>query len=142
MGLFIQLVALLLFLATIGMAGYLACWFAKNRKAPIRWAPALLVRKRTSSISTWLPLSDPLTFLTRLGMRSRGPASGKSRNPALFTETNCFVTFILEGREAEFLVPTSVYVELDEGTSGTLVYKGEWFREFRPDESPVHRVSV
>ena len=46
---------------------------------------------------------------------------------------DCYITFALSGHEREFVVSLETYQSLDEHQSGTLVFQGEIFREFVPD---------
>lgn len=46
---------------------------------------------------------------------------------------HCYVTFALDAREVELVVPTETYISLEERQSGWLTFQGELFKNFMPD---------
>jgi len=87
------------------------CWVS-----PPRMVPAAVARKWERTGDFDLSADD----------------SGDFVGPAVLQRWSFIVVFRVEGEVLEFEVPEKAYVELEEGATGLLTFRGERFLGFRP----------
>lgn len=136
-----DLFILFLVVATIGMLAVVAWSAIQNRMQPVRQVRAIVLRRRTRDDSLDAPV-NPLYMLinvfgwgpgrrhTRISNNNLGRLSGEA---TVLEVVNGFITFGVEGGEIELLVPSSIFMSLEDARTGTLVYQGEIFKHFMPD---------
>lgn len=121
--------------------GYDVFWLVRNWLAPVTRTQAKVMRKRHKQWDISIVGETPEMGLARLGMMGRDAESaaqaynklaGMEDVPELTLAdgTDCYVTFGLDGKQLEFLVPMDTYIALEENTEGLLVFKGEKFLHF------------
>ena len=102
---FLLLVALILFAVVAAITGYL-----RNKKSPMVNVPARVVAKR-SEVS-----------------------GGGSANS--YVRTTFYITFeSKDGERREWAIDGQQFGLLAEGDRGTLIYQGDWFKDFRRNVS-------
>jgi len=136
-------VLFLVFLAIVALAiifvvGYTVFWYLRNWFSRVQTVRAKVVRKKSRhhDALAWIESTELTSsqdslierivslfsqFMTRIGL-SRLMTDG----------TDCFIVFAVDGKELEFCVPTSTYIDIQNGTSGILSFKGERFKSFTP----------
>ena len=122
-----------------------AAWSAiQNRRLPVRRVRAVALRRRTADYSIEAPRNPFFLLVNALSWRPFGRDLGARRisnrhlarvsgEVTVASMMNCFITFRAEGREIELLVPERVFMTVEDGTWGLLVYQGEAFKHFIPD---------
>lgn len=92
-------------------------------------AKATVIRKRTRDWEVDVP---PALGMSAAEIAIRQASYKWKRDPGvtLAEWTDHYVTFGLGDREIELCVPLDVYVELDPGDEGLLVYRADQFKHF------------
>lgn len=119
--------------------GYVIYWLIRNRLCPTTRVTVRVVRKRHKNWDVSLPLYAPPTE-EMMGRDPKGAWEAYSRMTRtsdmpeieLASGTECFVTFAIGREQLELNVPMNLYIQLQEGDEGLLVFQGEIFRHFIP----------
>lgn len=136
-------IGILLFAFALYVIFYSGYWVTRNRLSQVVRVQARVVRRRKKDWDVGL-VGGP-SEIERLGLLgrqrdeawkaySRRMAKGDVPEIDLAAGSNFFVTFDVNGQEKEFSVPEDYYIKSSEGTEGQLVYRGEEFMHFIPDE--------
>ncbi|MCJ7749894.1 MAG: DUF2500 domain-containing protein, partial [Armatimonadetes bacterium] len=102
----------------------------RNWRWPLKKQRAVLTRKWTRTYDLQVPdrLPPPFWVVVLIWLLRRDLDFGGSMEEWVF-----WTSFDVDGEELEFAVPESVYVNLEERTSGILAYRNERFVYFRAD---------
>lgn len=122
-------------IAVLGIVGYAIFCVLRNQFSAPRRVIARIARKRHQAWDVSVPRLGVIGFLGILGtavygLLSRNSSGGIYDDATVAEGVDCYVTFRFDGRELELSVPQKVYITLDEGTEGLLVYRGEQFKHF------------
>jgi hypothetical protein len=138
-------IIIILAVLTVAMLAVSAWSYMQSRKQPVKRVRAIVLRRRTRDYSIDAPTNPFYMILNALGW---GPGRSRISNKHLArlsgeatiaSIVDGFITFGAESREVELLVPENVFMNVEDGTTGILVYQGEIFRHFMPDPPPDTR---
>ena len=132
-----------LIIGTIAMLAVVIWSAIQNSRQPVKRVHAVTLRRRMRDYSIDVP-ANPLPMLLNIfGRRWFGRSPNRISNKhvaqlsgevTLAESVDYFITFGVEGNEVELIVPEGVFADVQDGVWGTLIYQGEIFKHFMPDQ--------
>ena len=138
----LQMLTMVLGVATLGMIGVIFWSWLQNRRQPVSRAHARALRRRTRDWDIGVPTKPWFMIINALGWgpgrRRRIWTKAQARvadEITIASAVDYYVTFMVEGNEVELIVPERVYINVEDGAEGTLIYQGEIFKHFMPQQA-------
>jgi hypothetical protein len=119
--------------AVVGVIGYVIYFYVfRGLLMPVRETRARVVRKRQREWEVDVPRNVFLSGWRSVLYRIMMTAAGRDVTTTVYDSWDYYAVFSIDGKEQEFALPETTYVDIEEGDEGMLTYKGDLFKYFLP----------